>query len=190
MKPHALTHNNNDFIRGWYTTDLALCDDIVDYFKTNNNTFSGHSSNGVDKNVKDSTDCYLIDSDLASRYVSMLQDVTAEYIEIYPYVNHYDPWGINEYINIQQYTPNQAYHGWHTERGTGNSTRHMAFMTYLNTIEEGGETEFFHQGLKVKPEKGLTLVWPVDWTFTHRSCTAPKETKYITTGWFSYLERN
>jgi hypothetical protein len=53
MKPHALTHNNNDFIRGWYTTDLALCDDIVDYFKTNNNTFSGHSSNGVDKNVKD-----------------------------------------------------------------------------------------------------------------------------------------
>jgi|TARA_B110000908_G_scaffold69449_1_gene83778 hypothetical protein len=190
MKEHLLTHDKNDFIRGWYITDSSLCDDIINYFKASNNTFSGHSSGGVDKQIKDSTDCYLNDPVLLNRYVNMLQDVTAKYIEIYPYVNHYAPWGINEHINIQQYTPEQAYYGWHTERGTGNSTRHMAFMTYLNTVEEGGETEFLHQEIKVKPEKGLTLVWPVDWTFTHRGCAAPRETKHITTGWFSYLERN
>jgi hypothetical protein len=59
-------------------------------------------------------------------------------------------------------------------------------MTYLNNIKKGGETEFFYQNLKVKPEKGLTLIWPADWTFTHRGIPSPKEIKYITTGWYSY----
>ena len=31
-------------------------------------------------------------------------------------------------------------------------------MTYLNDIKDGGETEFYYQKLKVKPEKGLTLI--------------------------------
>ena len=41
-------------------------------------------------------------------------------------------------------------------------------MTYLNTIKVGGETEFLYQKLKIKPKKGLTLIWPTDWTHTHR----------------------
>jgi hypothetical protein len=41
-------------------------------------------------------------------------------------------------------------------------------MTYLNAVEDGGGTEFFHQNLVVQPRKGLTLVWPADWTFMHR----------------------
>ena len=42
--------------------------------------------------------------------------------------------------------------------------------------------------LKIKPKKGLSLVWPADWTFTHRGNSAPSEEKYIVTGWFNYLE--
>ena len=30
----------------------------------------------------------------------------------------------------------------------------MAWMVYLNDVEEGGETEFLYQKLKVKPKKG------------------------------------
>jgi hypothetical protein len=41
-------------------------------------------------------------------------------------------------------------------------------MTYLNDVDDGGGTEFFHQRLVVQPRKGLTLVWPADWTFMHR----------------------
>ena len=59
-------------------------------------------------------------------------------------------------------------------------------MTYLNTVNDGGETEFIYQKLKVKPETGLTLIWGADWTFTHRGITSKTETKYITTGWYSY----
>jgi hypothetical protein len=59
-------------------------------------------------------------------------------------------------------------------------------MTYLNDVEIGGETEFFHQKLKIRPEKGLTLIWPADWTFTHIGITSPEE-KFIVTGWFNYI---
>ena len=34
------------------------------------------------------------------------------------------------------------------------ASRHMVFMTYLNDVSDGGETEFYHQDVKVKAEKG------------------------------------
>ena len=34
-----------------------------------------------------------------------------------------------------------------------NNTRTMAWMVYLNDVEEGGETEFLYK-VKVKPKKG------------------------------------
>ena len=61
-------------------------------------------------------------------------------------------------------------------------------MTYLNDINDGGETEFLYQNIKIKPRKGLTLIWPADWTFTHRGNFAPSEEKYIVTGWFNYTQ--
>ena len=60
-------------------------------------------------------------------------------------------------------------------------------MTYLNDVNDGGETEYYYQKVKIKPVKGLTLIVPVDWTFTHRGIVSLTETKYIVTGWFSYL---
>ena len=59
-------------------------------------------------------------------------------------------------------------------------------MTYLNDVRDGGETEFFHQNLRVAARRGLTLIWPADWTHTHRGIVSPTEEKIIVTGWFSF----
>ena len=59
-------------------------------------------------------------------------------------------------------------------------------MTYLNDVTDGGETEFLHQKFKIKPEKGLSIIWPADWTFTHKGVVSPTQTKYIATGWYEY----
>jgi hypothetical protein len=61
-------------------------------------------------------------------------------------------------------------------------------MTYLNDVKDGGQTEWFHQKLKIKPEIGLTVIWPVDWMFLHKGVVAKKEEKFIITGWFSFIE--
>ena len=59
-------------------------------------------------------------------------------------------------------------------------------MTYLNDVTDGGETEFMYQKLKIKPKKGLTLIWPADWTHTHRGIPSMTQVKYIATGWYCY----
>ena len=61
-------------------------------------------------------------------------------------------------------------------------------MTYLNDVADRGETEWYYQKLKIKPKKGLTVLWPTDWTYTHRGIPSPSQLKYIITGWYSYTE--
>ena len=192
LRIHNQTHKRNDFIRGWYLDNDPLCDNLIEYFEAAKDKGPGtQGPNTVDKKIKDSTDCVLHDSDVAFEYFANLQKVVDEYVQIYPYVNQYNEWRVVEGTNIQRYFSNQAYYGWHTERASAEhpkSARHMVFMTYLNNVEQGGETEYYHQQIKIKPEKGLTLLWPADWTFTHRGCPAIYETKYIVTGWFSYTD--
>lgn len=38
--------------------------------------------------------------------------------------------------------------------------RVLTFMVYLNDVEFGGETHFFHLDVKVKPKMGRALIWP------------------------------
>ena len=59
-------------------------------------------------------------------------------------------------------------------------------MMYLNDIDDEGGTEFFYQKRKVKPKKGRIVIWPADWTHTHRGVTSMTQEKYIVTGWYSF----
>ena len=61
-------------------------------------------------------------------------------------------------------------------------------MTYLNNVDDGGETQFLYQEKEIQPKKGLTVLWPTDFTHTHRGVTSPTQTKIIATGWFNYLD--
>ena len=58
-------------------------------------------------------------------------------------------------------------------------------MTYLNDVKKGGETEWYYQNLKIKPEKGLTVIWPSEWTHAHQGQIITKGSKYIITGWLN-----
>ena len=59
-------------------------------------------------------------------------------------------------------------------------------MTYLNDVEEGGSTYFSHYDLEIQPRKGLTLIWPAEWTHAHRGNILKEGSKYIITGWISF----
>tara|TARA_B100001250_G_scaffold286370_1_gene248359 strand:- start:289 stop:900 length:612 start_codon:yes stop_codon:yes gene_type:complete len=93
------------------------------------------------------------------------------------------------YMNIQKTSKSQGYHVWHYEDGPyANNRRMFATMLYLNDVEEGGETEFLYQSLRVKPERGKFLIWPAQWMHTHRGNPPLSGEKYIITSWIENTE--
>ena len=87
-------------------------------------------------------------------------------------------------IKIQKTSPEEGYHVWHYENMSyQHSSRRLVYMVYLNDVEEGGETEFLHQRLRVKPKKGTILLFPPSFTHTHRGNPPLSGDKYAITGW-------
>lgn len=100
-----------------------------------------------------------------------------------------DDFRLDTTFNLQRYEPGEAFYGWHCERaGLQASSRLLVWMVYLNTINDGGGTQFYHQSYTEKPEQGKLLIWPVDWMYLHRGISSPTETKYIFTGWYSFYK--
>ena len=58
-------------------------------------------------------------------------------------------------------------------------------MPYLNDVPDGG-THFKYQELTAPAKKGLTLIWPTDFTHTHKGQITDKHEKYIITGWLGF----
>lgn len=184
MKNHPINTDSN-FIGGWFI-DGTICDRLIsDYETREDQEPPGQSTRGYrfcnsfDMNV-----------DLMTEYEHELDGVIAEYKKIYPYsVESLSPWSLSGPYNVQKYAPGKHYSAWHCENN-GNSSyfrRHLAFMTYLNDVTDGGETEFLHQAVKIRPQKGLTLIWPAHFTHIHRGLPSPTQIKYITTGWLEFF---
>ncbi len=77
-----------------------------------------------------------------------------------------------------------GFHSWHYENASFNtSTRRVVVQAYLNTIDEGGETEFLYQNKRTKAVQGTVLIWPAGFTHVHRGNPPIGQNKYILTSW-------
>jgi len=179
----------SDFIHTIQMNDTSLCDDLLLYYgRDSSNEYKQRGeSNGGDKTSTDvvvhsnSTDKTIL------KYLDFLRSALASYQETYTAfsftVGFAEPW------NIQHYEPGEGFFNWHCERGMHQTfQRALAFMTYLNDVDDGGETEWLYQERKLQPKKGLTAIWPTDFTHTHRGVVSPTQQKTIATGWFSFLD--
>jgi prolyl 4-hydroxylase len=69
--------------------------------------------------------------------------------------------------------------------------RAFTAMAYLNTVEEGGETDFPHLDIAIAPRPGTLLIWnnadpqgvPNPWTI-HAGLPVTRGVKYIITKWY------
>jgi hypothetical protein len=143
---------------------------------------------GATPEIKDSMDAPIPPNLIHIQpYLASLKTCFNSYTDKYNYSTGQNGYSIQEQINIQHYKVGGGFKAWHYERGNSNPVivkRHLVFMTYLNDVDDGG-TEFFYQNMTVKAEKGLTLIWPADWTHTHRGQISHTKEKTIITGWFS-----
>ena len=93
----------------------------------------------------------------------------------------------NYAFKIQKTKIGGGYHVWHYESGSREySHRLLTWILYLNDVQEGGETEFLYQHMRVKPEQGTLVIWPAAFTHTHRGNPPLSNEKYIVTGWTEF----
>jgi hypothetical protein len=196
LKEHKI-NKEKTFIKGFYI-DKKICNDLIKVFNENEN-FAEQGRVGnihgatIDLQKKKCIEMFFkTELTIMHPYLISLDKCKLKYIEMFKtlhFTNRF--WGIKDDLKIQKYcAPGDGYYTWHFERD-GNIesvTRLLVFMTYLNTVKNGGQTEFLYQKLKIKPEEGLTLIWPADWTYTHRGNPVRKKDKYIITGWYNFLE--
>ena len=165
-----------------------VCKDLINIYENSDQKEMNHNTQHA---IMNQVVLYSNNEKLAP-FIKELIKVKDKYVKKYKYTHiNQEPWNIWPHIKIQKYDPGQSYFGWHAEaNGEYNDVlntkdRILVFSTFLNTIKQGGETEFLYQKEKIKPVEGRTIIFPAYWTHTHRG-NLTKETKYIITGWWAY----
>jgi len=178
------------FIGGYYMSD-DVCTKMKDLFFAHPQYVKPTKMRGDVKKctefaINPNTNCFHpIDS-----YIDELVECTKQYIDEFIMPNTPNTslqFRIAEDFNIQHYEIGEGFYKWHYERMFDDNMswrRSLVFMTYLNDVPDGG-TEFAHQKCEVKARKNLTLIWPADWTHTHRGVISQTKEKTIITGWLS-----
>jgi prolyl 4-hydroxylase len=194
MKRKLIDNNkcSPHFIGSWYMEPSEICEDIINYFELNTSKQQrGRVGGGLDHNIKKSVDITIIPNEIAfdenlifKKYLTFLFECYKDYIHQWPFLSTFANKVDIGSFNIQRYQIGEHFNQIHSER-TSVSTlqRVFAWMTYLNDVEYGGGTYFSHYDLEIQPEKGLTLIWPAEWTHAHRGNILKAGSKYIITGW-------
>ena len=186
------------FFGAWSSVSKDLCDDLITFFENHPELHrSGKIAGGkIDHDIKKSTDIRVDPLDLESpqyeifnRYFTVLNKCYQDYCDQWNFLNTFISKIHIGSFNLQKYLPGEHFSGIHAERTSlTHLHRILVWMTYLNDIEDSGETEFPHYDLKVEPRTGLTLIWPAEWTHAHRGNPTLVHDKFIITGWFHLAE--
>lgn len=180
------------FIGAWALEDLALCDALIQFFEQHQEKQrQGVTLEGLNTNLKNSLDLPIAPAEInqpshqvIKRYIGQLFKCYADYAKQWPFLEKTFPQLDIGRFNLQKYNPGGHFAHIHSERtDIASLHRLFAFMTYLNDDFEDGHTHFIHQQLHVKPKKGMTLIWPAEWTHAHAGEVVNTGSKYIATGW-------
>jgi len=185
----------NDYIRT-YENNLSsdFCERLIEKFELDPNQEKGVVGEGYRPDLKQSTDICISQLDNwkeEDEYLfNSLKDPIFSYLdELYMKSSNgflSDPFDTG--YQIQRTTPDQIGYTWHNDFSMGNDGRcHVRIATYiwyLNTIEDGGETEFI-DGTIIKPKQGDLVLFPATWVFAHKGNPPKTTNKYICTGWYN-----
>jgi len=182
-----------------------LCDDIIKYYyEESDSHYDGETHSGVNKKIKDTTDFIIPKHTEKSIKWEKINNIL--YKELHKnlqiYINNlqnipefscennkveFKFFDINYFLDkvfmIQKYEKQKGKYIYHNDFSLDNKKyRVITYLWYLNDVEEGGETELWHN-LKIKPEKGKLLLFPSHWSVPHCGKMPISSDKIIITGW-------
>lgn len=99
-----------------------------------------------------------------------------------------------EQFRMKRYLPNgRDEFSFHTDVGSYTSARRfLSFLFYLNTVEEGGKTQFAYAPggtpfFTITPQRGKVLLFPPLWTYPHWGEKPISGPKYVISSYLHYL---
>ena len=191
MKEPVITKStiNDDFIGCFETNHPSLpCEEIFSYLETNGlivvRNQGEHEVQDAQALLNRVAPRYFNDHLIAPMYrtYSRLCEMALEmYFERYAILKR----GRYTHLNckFQRTRPGEGYHTWHYENSNRYAFRKLVTMLYLNTVDEGGETEFLYQRRRIQAHQGRLLIFPAGFTHTHRGNPPLSGNKYIITSW-------
>lgn len=85
---------------------------------------------------------------------------------------------------VGKYLKGKGSYNWHADLHpykTPYVTRYLGILIYLNTVSDGGTTEYKYHGIEVKPSQGSVVFAPCGWIDYHRANVPMSSDKYIIT---------
>jgi len=195
MKKIKISSQQTHFIGCWNLENNKLCGEITNFFENNKNLQkAGISGMGLNPKIKKTIDIRINPNDLEKpkfeifkQYINELHKCFLDYQNQWSFLKTMIKTVDVPAFNIQKYSRGDHFASVHSERTTLNTLHRLfAWMTYLNDVDDGGQTNFNHYGIKIKPETGKTLIWPAEWTHAHTGGILKSGNKYIVTGWMHF----
>jgi hypothetical protein len=179
-----------------------LCDEIIEFYETEEDKYPGNTFSGINKNVKDTTDFTIpknnlkwekiekaLYKELSLKLKIYFSKLNKKYFENFNYLNYFKDTYAKLFL-VQKYEKKVGKYIYHVDDyDSHNDHRIITYLWYLNTIEEGGETVIWND-IKIKPEKGKLLLFPSNWCFPHTGKIPLSDNKYIITGWIYVKNRH
>jgi len=169
------------------------CDDMIKQFENEQHFhYNGITGGGYNPNVKRTSEIFISGRETWRKWNNLCFKKLNE--SLVKYATHcwekcHNDYLLNIQVNdtgyqLQKYMKEQQYYKWHQDGSLKPGFaehRIITYLWYLNDVNEGGETYFFHG--KVKPKKGTLVLFPAFWTYNHKGATPISNDKYIITGW-------
>ena len=200
------TIHQPSFIGLWSIKNTEICDKIINLFEENEMShsdigFYDHADQSVkyDKKLINGKQMQVRLENLTNEdyepiknYFLILEKCFLSYCESWPTIQT-DLIGISRNASIVKFLRSEKefneynYH----RKSAENSMDLFSFKTYLNSLQnEKGNTEFYYQGTSINHFKGLTIIWPTDWTHASRFLPPDDDddVSYTITGTLGYTK--
>jgi prolyl 4-hydroxylase len=173
-----------------------VCEDIISRFEADCRKFDGtvgygDGASNIDHSLKKCTEVYISQhadwkdiDEIVFKEISSKMTVLRDRYPGLANVNAVN----DEGYRVKKYeNDGTEFFNWHIDQtGIVHGHRYLVFQWYLNTVEEGGETEFRLQGVQVKPVQGRLACFPPFWTHEHRGLAPVSGPKYVLSSWITF----
>ena len=188
--------SKSNFIGIWELENDDLLEKIIEFFNLNHQSHKqGTLDLGkVDKSKKDLLEMLMSPKQIKENKLEVFIQYINSLVDCYN--DYQDQWGCIKNWNriyvgsfkLEKYLVAGHHLDFNCERQNINSSHKiLSWITFLNDLDDDeGALHFKYLDISIKPKKGMTLIFPSDWTHLHQQNIIKNTEKFTIRGSFHF----